>query len=55
MKPRTRARSIALQALYEIDMANHPPGEVWEQRVEEAELDESLSQFSHQIVFGYCP
>jgi len=55
MKPRTRARSIALQALYEIDMANHPPGEVWEQRVEEAELDESLSQFSHQIVFGVLP
>lgn len=55
MKPRTRARSIALQALYEIDIANHPPGEVWEQRVEEAELDESLSQFSHQIVFGVLP
>ena len=29
MKPRTRARSIALQVLYETDMAeNHLPGEV---------------------------
>ncbi len=55
MKPRTRARSIALQALYEIDIVNHPPGDVWEQRVQEAELDESLSEFSHEIVFGVLP
>jgi N utilization substance protein B len=55
MKPRTRARSIALQALYEIDMTSHPPGEVWEQRVQDSDLDESLSQFSHQIVFGVLP
>jgi len=55
MKPRTRARSIALQALYEIDITNHPPGEVWEQRVQDSDLDESLAQFSHQIVFGILP
>ncbi len=55
MKPRTRARSIALQALYEIDIAGHPPGEVWEQRVAEANLDDGLAEFSHLIVFGVLP
>ncbi len=55
MKPRTRARSIALQALYEIDIADHPPGEVWEQRVADANLDDSLAAFAHQIIFGVLP
>ena len=55
MKPRTRARSIALQALYEVDMTGHPAGEVWEQRVAEAEMEESLAQFAHQIIFGILP
>lgn len=55
MKPRTRARSIALQALYEIDMVGHPAGEVWEQRVVEADLDEGLLAFSHDILFGVLP
>lgn len=55
MKPRTRARSVALQALYEIDVAGHPPGQVWKERVEAAGLDEKLSEFSHTIVFGILP
>ena len=55
MKPRTRARSIALQALYEIDVTNHQPGLVWEQRVEEAGLGGKLSDFAHQIIFGVHP
>lgn len=55
MKPRTRARSIALQALYEVDMTGHPAGEVWEQRVAEAEMEENLAQFAHQIIFGILP
>jgi N utilization substance protein B len=55
MKPRTRARSIALQALYEIDMVGHPAGEVWEQRVEDSDLDPSLGMFAHEIVFGVLP
>jgi len=28
---------------------------VWEQRVAEAELEESLAQFAHQIIFGILP
>ena len=55
MKPRTRARSVALQALYEIDVAGHPPGSVWEQRVAEEELNETLSEFTRQIIFGVHP
>jgi N utilization substance protein B len=55
MKPRTRARSIALQALYEIDIAGHPPGSVLEERLADAELDNKLADFARQIVFGILP
>jgi N utilization substance protein B len=55
MKPRTRARSIALQALYEIDIANHPPELVINQRIEETGLDDKLSNFARQILFGVLP
>jgi len=34
MKPRTKARSVALQALFEIDMTGHLPGTVMEQRLQ---------------------
>ncbi len=55
MKPRTRARSVALQALYEIDLAGHPPGSVWEERVADEELNDNLAEFARQIVFGIYP
>jgi len=55
MKSRTRARGAALQALYEIDIAGHPPGKVWEQRVSEAKLDEKLANFTREIIFGILP
>jgi N utilization substance protein B len=55
MKPRTRARGIALQALYEIDIAGHPPGSVLEERLADAELDDKLADFARQIVFGILP
>jgi N utilization substance protein B len=55
MKPRTRARAVALQALYEIDVVGHPPGKVLEERLEEADLDDTLEQFSRQIVLGVVP
>lgn len=55
MKTRTRARSIALQALYEIDIAGHDPGWVWEERVVEESLDDKLSEFARQIIFGVFP
>ena len=55
MKPRTRARSLALQVLYEVDMANHPPGEVFKARLEEFPLTEDLTEFARQIIFGILP
>ena len=55
MKPRTRARSLALQVLYEVDMANHPAAEVFKTRLEETPLSEELSEFTRKIVFGVLP
>jgi N utilization substance protein B len=55
MKPRTKARSVAMQALYEIDIADHPPAQVLESRFEETKLDEDLAEFSREIVDGVLP
>ena len=55
MKPRTRARSIALQELYEIDMTGHPPELVITERLSETPLEDNLSDFARKIVFGIQP
>jgi N utilization substance protein B len=56
MKPRTRARSIALQVLYETDIANnHLPGDVLKTRLEEVPLADDLAEFARQIIFGVLP
>jgi transcription antitermination protein NusB len=55
MKPRTRARSVALQVLYEIDIAGHPPGTVLEERLEETPLDSKLTEFARHIILGVLP
>ncbi len=57
MKPRTRARSIALQVLYETDLANHPAAEIFKIRLEESEtpLSDELAEFARQIIFGVLP
>lgn len=55
MKPRTRARALALQALYEIDLSDHPPGEVYKARLEEIPLADDLNEFARQIIFGVLP
>lgn len=55
MKSRTRARSVALQALYEIDVVGHPLGSVTEERLEEADLDATLVDFTREIVLGVWP
>lgn len=61
MKSRTRARSLALQVLYEVDMTAHLPGTVLEQRLAEmhpegqAELSSDLVEFSRQIISGIIP
>ncbi len=55
MKPRTRARSIALQALYEIDVTGHPPDMVIAERLSESPLEDNLGDFARKIVFGVLP
>jgi N utilization substance protein B len=55
MKPRTRARSLALQALYEIDLTDHLLGTVIENRLEDSPLDERLEKFVFEIVRGVWP
>jgi N utilization substance protein B len=56
MKPRTRARSIALQVLYETDLANnHLPGDVLQTRLEETTLPDELAEFARGIIFGVLP
>lgn len=52
MKARTRARAVALQALYEIDLTGHLPEEVIRQRVEAESLDEKMAAFARDIVTG---
>ncbi|NTU56625.1 MAG: transcription antitermination factor NusB [Anaerolineales bacterium] len=55
MKPRTRARALALQVLYEVDMTSHPPAEAFKARLEDDPLSPELSEFARQIIFGVLP
>lgn len=55
MKSRTRARSVALQVLYEYDQSKHQVGYIFENRLEENPLDQNLVEFSQKIVSGVFP
>jgi N utilization substance protein B len=55
MKPRTKARGVALQALYEIDITNHNIGAVLEARFDDANLEKRLEEFARSIVNGVSP
>ena len=55
MKPRTQARSIALQALYEMDLTEHPLEEVLEHLLETHPLEKRHADFAHQLVLGVYP
>jgi N utilization substance protein B len=55
MKPRTKARGLALQTLFEMDLVNHEPGEIIEQRIKNSSLDPLLTNFARQIVLGVYP
>ena len=52
MKSRTKARGIALQALYEIDLTGHAPSQVLEERLTDTPMDQELANFIRQIIFG---
>jgi len=55
MKPRTRARALALQVLYETDLSAHLPGDVLKTRLEETTLPPDLAEFARVIIFGVMP
>ncbi len=55
MKSRTKARSLALQVLYEVDLTGHAPGVVLEQRLMDEPLENGLTEFTRQIIFGVLP
>ncbi len=55
MKSRTKARSVALQVLYEIDLTGHLPGDALNARLEDDPLDANLVDFASQIVYGVYP
>jgi transcription antitermination protein NusB len=52
MKSRTRARSIALQVLYEVDLSEHQPGVVLANRFDHLKMDSALKSFISEIVSG---
>jgi N utilization substance protein B len=47
---RRKARTIALQALYEIDTARHSPDSVTNRLLEYSKLSEDNAQFARQLV-----
>lgn len=55
MKSRTKARAIALQALYEYDLTQHPVGIILHNRFQEENLDEKVKSFCEEIVMGVFP
>jgi N utilization substance protein B len=55
MKSRTKARSIALQVLYELDMTDHQPGAIFDERLEDEPLEIKLIEFSREIINGVLP
>lgn len=52
MKIRRRARMVAIQALYEVDLTNHLPENVIEQRIEDAKLPGQGIPFARHLVQG---
>lgn len=56
MKTRTKARAVALQALYEYDLTGHPVGVILHNRFEEEhEIDQKFRDFIQEIVLGVFP
>jgi N utilization substance protein B len=52
MKSRTKARAIALQALYEYDLTGHLLGEILVNRFREDPQDPKIEKFTNTIAFG---
>lgn len=52
MKARRRARAVALQTLFEVDLAAHDPLVVLEQRLEDSSLAGDGAKFARHLVEG---
>lgn len=52
MKLRRQARTAVLQALYEVDVAHHPPGEALDRRLGEMQLPPAVETFARQLLAG---
>jgi len=52
VKVRRQARIVALQTLFEVDSAHHPPERVLRQRLEEAALPRPGEEFAQFLVSG---
>ena len=52
MKARRKARTVALQALYEIDCTQHAPDLVVEERLAEQPMEGELTEFARRLVAG---
>jgi N utilization substance protein B len=55
VKSRTKARGIALQVLYEYDVAGHELGEIIAARLVDEKLELKLEDFVREIVYGVSP
>ncbi len=49
---RTRARGVALQVLYEVDMSNHPLNQIVKERFDSVDLSDEQRNFIEKIVIG---
>jgi N utilization substance protein B len=52
MKTRRRARRVTLEALYEIDLAGHPPYEVLERRLLDQPIESAGAEFARKLISG---
>jgi N utilization substance protein B len=55
MKSRTRARAVALQVLYEIDIVDHKPEIALKHRLDETPLAQELVEFTETIIRSVVP
>lgn len=52
MKTRRRARRVTLEALYEVDLAEHPADEVLSRRLASTQMESSGGEFAKHLVKG---
>jgi len=52
MKTRRRSRHIALETLYEVDIAEHQPGEVLQRRLQAQPIERAGAEFASKLVYG---